>query len=256
MTDELTPDLKKAINDLPREHMPAGLEARVTGAMRDHGFLERKRRSVAITNSRMAGVLAACMALVIGAYSIGFIRGGDQVLPGVQPMSPRGRVAADEPAAAAPEMKTNAPATMDESIETPVEAETPQKPAEPEQQVLEKGQPTFGEAHKRERQDKLGEVSADRDQRTEGFAGAEEESPTSPNRELSAPAAGKSLARSATEPATTPDVSKLPMTFLLSGSTFVVEAPDSVRVTMDERGQMLLIFTSDGVIRIRLADDN
>jgi hypothetical protein len=42
----------------------------------------------------------------------------------------------------------------------------------------------------------------------------------------------------------------------LNGSPVVVEAPDSVRITRDEQGRMLIIYTSDGIIRIRMADDN
>lgn len=45
------------------------------------------------------------------------------------------------------------------------------------------------------------------------------------------------------------------LTFLLDGRRVVVEAPDSVRVTQDDRGRMLIIYTSDGIIRIHLADD-
>jgi hypothetical protein len=33
-----------------------------------------------------------------------------------------------------------------------------------------------------------------------------------------------------------------------------VDAPDSLRIVRDEHGRSLLIYTSDGVIRIRLAD--
>ncbi len=40
----------------------------------------------------------------------------------------------------------------------------------------------------------------------------------------------------------------------LNGTAFIVEAPDSVRIVEDEAGRVLLIYTSDGVIRIRLAD--
>jgi hypothetical protein len=44
------------------------------------------------------------------------------------------------------------------------------------------------------------------------------------------------------------------ITYQLDGKTVFVEAPDSVRVVEDEQGRMLLIYTSDGIIRIRLAD--
>ncbi len=59
MSDELTPEERKAIDSLPRERMPAGLEGRVVDAMRDHGFLAKRRRLIMLTNTRAAGVLAA-----------------------------------------------------------------------------------------------------------------------------------------------------------------------------------------------------
>jgi len=84
MTDELTPHEKELLKGLPRERMPVGLEGRVVEAMREHGFLAKRRRAIVITNSRVAGLLAACVALMIGAYSIGLHRGGgDQVIPAV-----------------------------------------------------------------------------------------------------------------------------------------------------------------------------
>jgi hypothetical protein len=42
--------------------------------------------------------------------------------------------------------------------------------------------------------------------------------------------------------------------FSLSGGTLIVDAPDSLRIVRGEHGRSLLIYTSDGVIRIRLAD--
>jgi hypothetical protein len=49
-------------------------------------------------------------------------------------------------------------------------------------------------------------------------------------------------------------VARQQLTFVLDGSPLTVEA-DSVRVTEDEQGRMLIIYTPDGIIRIRLADD-
>jgi hypothetical protein len=43
-------------------------------------------------------------------------------------------------------------------------------------------------------------------------------------------------------------------TFALNGGTLVVDAPDSLRIVTGEQGRTLLIYTRDGVIRIRLAD--
>jgi hypothetical protein len=115
MTDELTPKEKEALKKLPREQVPsAGLEERVVGALRERGVLpKQRRRKVEITNSRVAGLLAACVALVIGAYSIGLHRGGgDQVLPGVATVVPRAddRGAVEAPTTGAPETPmTDAP---------------------------------------------------------------------------------------------------------------------------------------------------
>ena len=82
MTDELTPEEREALKNLPRERMPVGLEGRVVDAMRERGFLARPRRTVVITNSRIAGVIAASLALIVTAYSIGlYIGAGEPFLP-------------------------------------------------------------------------------------------------------------------------------------------------------------------------------
>jgi len=44
--------------------------------------------------------------------------------------------------------------------------------------------------------------------------------------------------------------------FLLDGTPVVVDAPDSVRITQDDLGRMIIIYTKDGPIRFRLADDD
>ncbi|HET6462979.1 MAG TPA: hypothetical protein VFH33_04195, partial [Candidatus Krumholzibacteria bacterium] len=88
--DELTPEEREALAHLPRERMPsAGLEDRVVAAMREKGHLTRKpARVIRLTTSRVAGLLAACLVLMIGAYSIGLHRGVDnEVLEKVQPKS-------------------------------------------------------------------------------------------------------------------------------------------------------------------------
>jgi len=75
--DDLTPEEREALSSLPRERTPsAGLEDRVVAAMREHGHIARKpARVIRLTTSRVAGLLAACVVLVIGAYSIGLNRG-------------------------------------------------------------------------------------------------------------------------------------------------------------------------------------
>ena len=49
-----------------------------------------------------------------------------------------------------------------------------------------------------------------------------------------------------------PRADKQSFTFLLGGSPLTVEA-DSVRVKEDERGRMLVIYTQQGIIRLRLS---
>ena len=86
--DELTPEEREALAHLPRERMPsAGLEDRVVAAMRERGHLSRKpARVIRLSTSRGAGLLAACLVLMIGAYSIGLRRGvNDEVLKNVEP---------------------------------------------------------------------------------------------------------------------------------------------------------------------------
>ena len=65
--DELTPEEREALAHLPRERTPsAGLEDRVVAAMREHGHLARKpARVIRLTTSRVAGLLAACLVLMI-----------------------------------------------------------------------------------------------------------------------------------------------------------------------------------------------
>ena len=87
MSDELTPEETEALKNLPRERMPVGLEGRVVDAMREHGFLAKRRRAIVLTNTRAAGVLAAGVALLIGAYSIGLHRGNvDEAFHAAAPM--------------------------------------------------------------------------------------------------------------------------------------------------------------------------
>jgi hypothetical protein len=273
MTDELKPELKEAMKNLPRERMPAGLEAKVTGAMRDHGFLSRRRRMVAVTGGRVAGLLAACVALVIGAYSIGLHRGGgDAVLPSSivpaeqqevkeatleepAPSEPRdvGNVAADEVTPAPPKRQETREAMLEKSAATADKAKddhlvtdtdaarpTVTRRSEPEPEAKEEAA-----LSKRPEGEERMEDAAGKGRR--GFAPAEK----TPARETlmtqsQAPSAPSSV---------TPRVLPVPL-LMLGDLPVVVDAPDSVRVTQDERGQMILIYTSDGVIRIRPAHNN
>ncbi len=259
MTDELTPEEKKAMSGLPRERMPAGLEARVVESMRDRGFLEKRRRTIDLTNSRVTGLLAACVALMIGAYSIGLHRGGsDPLLPGVATMERKDRDRAEKSVIDAMEKKANRPAPGDA-----IEAEPPASEMARKKDVL-----TFDET----RQELAGQVvpnepTADRDDQFEAkqtglVVRGVREMAAKPPAKTSAPQAleeesvGRVQALRSRAAPETQALSQRPFTFLLNGKPVVVDAPDSVRVTQDDSGRILLIYTSDGIIRIRLADDD
>lgn len=70
--NDLTPDERKAFETLPREMMPvAGLEDRVVGALRGRGLLRRRRRTIELTRTRMAVVVAASIAFVVAGFALG-----------------------------------------------------------------------------------------------------------------------------------------------------------------------------------------
>ncbi|HET6348755.1 MAG TPA: hypothetical protein VFH88_06685, partial [Candidatus Krumholzibacteria bacterium] len=90
MSDELSPEELDALKRLPRERVPsAGLEERVVGSMRERGFIApagtraARGRLVRLTSSRVAGLVAACIVLMVGAYTIGVRHGENPVLRGV-----------------------------------------------------------------------------------------------------------------------------------------------------------------------------
>jgi hypothetical protein len=240
MTDDLTPEERDALKNLPRERMPsAGLEDRVVGAIRDRGFIAPKRpaRVVRITRSRVAGLLAACLVLMIGAYSIGLRRGVDNsVLRNIEPRPESGRV---QPSVSpVRESRTDAPATVaDERVSN----EKPQLEWSLKENQLAKSkdvkqEPAAGRAAPEEKS--AGKISES--------APAADALSAEP-RAAKAPASFQAL-KSEAQPIVHPS-----RTFILNGSTWIIDAPDSVRVIEDEQGRMLLIYTSDGVIRIRSA---
>jgi hypothetical protein len=225
MSDELTPEEREAIDQLPRERMPAGLEARVVGAMQERGFLAGRRRTLVWSNSRVAGLLAASLVLIIGAYSIGLHRGSsDPVVP--------------------PEMppRTDHIAHVGEQLESAFapEPEDAARPA-PETPAGSDEATEARPAPKKERQEEP--VTTEHD--------------VAESLTAKAPAPASALNRSARfrQDAVAPETAPPPLTFLLDGTPVFVEAPDSVRVVQDESGRILIIHTSDGIIRIRLADD-
>jgi len=267
MTDELTPEEKEALKNLPRERMPVGLEARVVEAMREHGFLAKRRRTIVLTGNRVAGLVAASVALIIGAYSIGLHRGGgDAVVP---------------PAA-----------TLTEGEREPVDRATPPPPEEKAQRIAADdargaGEPAVAEAEKKAWPESRGEADKKviAESQEEKVAAAttppapadealaertwkarpEEEARAQTRREAASPPAAEALAptpvpKDSRERArimkfdAAPRGTRQSFTFLLNGSPLSVEA-DSVRVTEDERGRILNIYTPDGIIRLRLAGD-
>ena len=266
MTDELTPEEKEAFDKLPRERMPAGLaglEERVVGAMREHGFLAKRRRAFELTGGRVAGVLAASVALMFGAYSIGLHRGGgEEALRAVAP------IGVQAPGSLAP---ATAPT---EVVETGRVQSPPVDAAKPEVQRLEAQDAlkTEGLAKERSRSNEAQPV----DQAQAPVPSAPEERSDESKKDLvwqltpteTEPAtAEKSVASGAVAPraespsrgavpqmSAAPETARRPFTFLLNGKKVVIEAPDSVRVVEDAQGRMLLIYTSDGIIRIRMTD--
>lgn len=325
MTDELTPEEQEALRKLPRERMPsAGLEERVVGALRARGVLStRRRRTIAITNSRVVGFLAACVALVIGAYSIGLRMGGEQAIPRPTTLAPEtkdrvttlggearqpekpgapaetpteaeraGRTLADETGAAKPSVASDAD-QRNEEAQAKFRADKPAVSVQDEEArggALKKedfaeappepvARPTEPPATKLSRQleasgegrAKTGSEAAAEKDKAEALSAPEPAAPkaqSEPRKETRAPGvmlesvrpvqpkgstgAPQPLSTQASSPVTLRTLS-----FLLNGTTpVVVEAPDSIRVVQDEHGRVIIIYTSDGPIRIRLADED
>lgn len=277
MKDELTPELKKALKELPRERMPEGLEERLTAAMHDRGIIGKPRRVIALTSGRVASLVAACVALVIGAYSIGLHRGGgDQALTGMLGSENKGPVAVEKPDTPSPETVEEI-TVEDKAVETPPPvAEAPptprrEAPAKGADDAFKKEQTTRDEVPPARRQTvvetdadvppPVEEGVADREQpretRFDGLAEAAEEAPVPPATQSAAPRAKRSVSSDRAGVRSEPsDIVTPPMVFLLGGTRLAVEAPDSVRIVEDNRGRMLLIYTSDGVIRVRVINDD
>ncbi len=260
MSDELTPEEKAAFESLPRERMPAGLEAKVVDAMREHGFLAKdgakKRRAIELSGGRVAGVLAASVALVIVAYSVGVHRGDgrEMIMPTetVPPAELR-EGALQDAVAPSPEVGRAVPHS-----EPPATAE--QKEAVEEQdQAVRKDAATAEPTQRDDDSDALGAKEPARPSEVDLHAKRIREnlsrSLQEPKRrdESALQASGRPSAPSASMEAFSLSKPTETVTFLWGGETYQLEA-DSVRVVEDERGRTLHIYTSDGVIRIRLAE--
>jgi hypothetical protein len=260
--DDLTPEEREALANLPRERMPsAGLEDRVVVAMRERGHLSRKpARVIRLTTTRVAGLLAACVVLMIGAYSIGLHRGvDDEVLRRVEP---QGNVQLHrETDSDVPTNKANddrVPPVSEEKgqIMSVPEATNPvtneKIAAPPLEWNLNTPQLAARKDTKKEKQNKPDEVN---EAMTRSFSDrlSSEGVQPAPATDLAAPSSPPMPAQLRAQAMEGGSVSRA-RTFTLNGGTLIVDAPDSVRVVTDEQGRTLLIYTSDGVIRIRLAD--
>jgi hypothetical protein len=256
--DELTPEEREAMARLPRERMPsAGLEDRVVAAMRERGHLVRKpARVIRLTTSRVAGLLAACLVLMIGAYSIGIHNGvNNEVLKNVTPPN---TTELSRESVRHEELGTPPPMLLGKT-----QSEETSPAREPEAQFIEKQAPPFepklnvpqiavAKDLKKEKRAKADRVN---DAMTESFSdrlSSQEEKPA-PATDLSAPSSPPMQAQTRAGSAKKTGIWNS-RTFAVNGGTLIVDAPDSVRVEADEQGRMLLIYTSDGIIRVRLAD--
>jgi hypothetical protein len=237
MSDELTPEEKAALESLPRERMPAGLEARVVGAMREHGFLAKRRRTIELTNGRVAGVLAAGVALMIGAYSIGQHRGG-RLLP--TEVSERER-----------QLGIQIPNEV-------VESEPESEPVISKEAAKVVPEPAAGGQGKLDWElKKTNPSSAPPVRLDESAAPRTEPEGLASKSALEQGALQDAMKRSSDMAAPSAALApRQPLSFQLGVTRVFVEAPDSVRIVGDERGRTLLIYTSDGVIRIYLDDRN
>ena len=266
MSDELTPEEMEALKNLPRERMPVGLEGRVVDAMRDHGFLAKRRRTFVLTNTRAAGVLAAGVALVIGAYSIGLHRGNvDEAFHTAAPMGQQapGTVAPTEndeigrlqqaPAvdATQPESeRLDSKVVRESSALAKERSRANDAPAAVEEGASDKLAAAPPVASDESKKDLDWQLKPKEEERAD--AQKTVEAPLA----ASAPTASRAMAPQALapQPSSLSDAVQRPLTFVLNGKTVILEVPHNVRVVEDEQGKVLLVYTSDGIIRIRVTD--
>lgn len=71
--DDLTPELRRALDALPREDRPSDLlEERTVRALHAHGLLVRKgRRGILMTPAMVATAAAVTVALMLGLFTLG-----------------------------------------------------------------------------------------------------------------------------------------------------------------------------------------
>ena len=292
MSDELTPEERAAFESLPRERMPAGLEAKVVDAMREHGFLAKRRRVIELSRGRVAGVLAASVALVIVGYSLGLHEGR-----GREMFVPTETRTTAEPERQYTELATppstkeydqdptandQAPTENDKDRGADVPAVGAVAPQENKQDLKKEYAPAEPEASRAdESREQASEAlsSSDRladaapklsrfstmDVRANRVENQPAPAPASPREEQSPktmalsrqPYAGSDSATRSKAALRTESFSvaepRQTLTFNWDGQTFQLEA-DSVRVIEDQWGRPLHIYTAEGIIRIRLAE--
>jgi hypothetical protein len=280
MMDDLTPEERDALKNLPRERMPsAGLEDRVVGAMRDRGLLTAKQpgRVVRLTSSRVAGLLAACVVLIVGAYSIGLQRGDrEQTIIGVQPPELRAIPYSEIEVQSQAEDAERSELADDDVATGNASTLAKQEPAANQAAPPESKPGVKLDLQTRSGRSDEGAGAADAGLAAEEMSGASREitseavetSPASapePAGEVmeSAPARKKEsrqqppptlkYSRDFAPQSLAPSTARL-RTYQLGGSAFTVDAPDSVRIVESPDGREILIYTSDGLIRVRLAD--
>lgn len=266
MSDELTPEEKEAIRKLPRERMPAGLEERVVGAMREEGFLAKRRRTFVLTNTRVAGLLAASVAVVIGAYSIGLHRGeGEEVVPSLSKFTElraddaardsdaaQGRVETPRTDAPASAPAPATPEPMMESRDLGATASDEQRQRSHEVPETKEVAASSAAESDKSKKDLVWQLKPKEEEALIDALGSAESSVKESAKMNAAPSRAPAGARA--PQASMAESVREPLTFVVDGKTIVIEAPDSVRVVQDDGGKMLLIYTSDGVIRIRMTD--
>lgn len=278
MNDELTPEEKEALANLPRERMPVGLEGRVVDAMRDHGFLAKRRRSIVLTNARVAGVLAAGVALIIGAYSVGLHRGDNEesrrIFSELGVRAPASEVPVEyDRATPAPAPVADESATKSESAESQDAPKSKYTEAGdvPQSEALQNKSEALQKERSRAHQapapteapasdnvasappTRADEAKKDVDSQAKA-KNEEREEASSAGAALRAPELGRASDALAPSTLSFSEAVQRPLTFHLGGKTVVIEAPDGVRVVEDEPGKTILIYTSDGLIRIRVTD--
>jgi hypothetical protein len=224
--------------------MPAGLEERVVDAMREHGVLAKRRRTIVVTNSRVAAVLAASVALTIGAYSIGLHRGGRPDVVPFPATAPRESAFEDAgaPRQNAPELARGETGVASEAKKDLAESRAKDMPA--------------ASAPSAAADEVFAGRAAEPELQPERDALAKEAPAPAPSSEVASPQSDSRAARAPSAALRSEAAFELPkrtLTFYWDGAVHQIEA-DSARIDEDERGRILIIYTPDGVVRLRLAD--